>query len=325
MFDSKKKQLFTIKEKKQTTSVKQGKTPAFVQAGLKKGAETLSGNGALKYSTTGNAFVDQFGKLGEYKKPRPFAEIAKDCEALWAEDPLGCVKMSFYIRMISRTVDYIDYNQGSTKTEVPQRGAELKHEGIMRIIWLATKDVKIFKQNLILVPFVGSWKDIFTMLEYDLVYHGWAKRVLPWDYIGVFICSSLGDTRQRELLKKYLPKIKANSECTTVESQAANLIAKWICGLWYPEYKETEASDMEHAKWQAKYRRFKSSGTAHEWQKLISKRHFDRLDFSKIHGRALSLLVRSKFLKNQGLQEKYTKWVTKPTTCLLYTSDAADE
>ena len=80
MFNSKQKQLFSLGEKKSTTSV----TSLFVQAGLKKSAETLSGNGALKYSTTANPFVDQFGILGSYKQPRTFEEIAADCELLWS-------------------------------------------------------------------------------------------------------------------------------------------------------------------------------------------------------------------------------------------------
>lgn len=47
MFDSKKKSLFEVK----ATSGNTKTTSAFVNAALKTGAETLSGNGALKYST----------------------------------------------------------------------------------------------------------------------------------------------------------------------------------------------------------------------------------------------------------------------------------
>jgi len=39
-----------------------------------------------------------------------------------------------------------------------------------------------------------------------------------------------------------------------------------------------------------------------------------QIDFNTIHGRALAQLVSSKFLKNQGLGEKYAAWIaTKPT------------
>lgn len=308
MFDSKKTQLFSPKEKQKTTSA--SPKSAFVKAGLKKGAETLSGNSALKYSTTGNAFVDQFGKLGSYKAPRSFADISKDMELLWAEDPLKAAKMAFYIRMISRKVDY----EGKTTTE-PQKGAELKHEGIMRVIWLVQKTLHEdqYKSFLHVLPYVGSWHDIITMLQYDLVYHGWEGRTLPWDYTGRLILSALGDKRTSELMKKYLPQIRATSQCTTVEAQADNMIAKWICSMLFEPKNADDYSGYR------KYRRLKSSGTAHEWQKLISQKKFQLIDFAKIHGRALSLLVRSKFLKNQGLSEKYAAWVGKPETKVKYT------
>lgn len=302
MFDSKKTKLFTPPTGKTKTS-----DSPFVQAGLKKAAETRSGNNALKYSTTGSSFVDQFGKLGEYKKPRAFAEIAKDCEALWAIDPLKAIKMAFYIRTITRPTDF-----NGKITSITQRGAELKHEGIMRFIWLAQKNHSSFIKCLWAIPVLGSWKDIITMLQYDLVYHGWSAKVLNWDVMGQFILSSLRDKSTCELIKKYLPSIQPNAKCTTVEAQGDNMIAKWLCGLMYPEYVDSDVE--QHGKFHRRYRKMKSSGTAHEWQKLISQKKMNLIDFSKIHGRALSLLVRSKFLKRQGLQEKYTQWVKKPTT-----------
>lgn len=52
MFTAKKQKLFDVNKNKTS------ETNSFVEAGLKKSAETLSQNGALKYSTTGNPFVD---------------------------------------------------------------------------------------------------------------------------------------------------------------------------------------------------------------------------------------------------------------------------
>lgn len=307
MFDSKKKQLFTQKEKQVKTTSES--TPPFVQAGMKKKAQVSSGNGAVKYSTTGNPFVDQFGKVGEYKKPRPFSEIEKDCEELWAVDKLDAVKMAFYIRMITRTTDYVDpIGKPGIKLSLTQRGAEMKNEGIMRIIWLATKNRNAFIVNLPLVPVCGSWKDIITMLQIDLAYNGWGKRVLPWDAIGSFISAALREESQSELLKKYLPHIQASAKCTTVEAQADTLIGKWLCSLLFGKRDEDDYSNY------IKYRKLKSTGTAHEWQQLISRGQFQKIDFAKIHGRALSLLVRSKFLKRQKLQDKYEAWIKKDTT-----------
>lgn len=301
--------MFTAKQ--ETLFKKTSATPkeqnVFVQKGLKKTSETRSGNGALKYSTSGNPAVDQFTFLGSYKAPRSYNEIAADCETLWAFGKITCVLFMFYIRTITRVVNL--FNGAKTKTS--QKGAELKHEGIMRMIWLHSKDPNIFWANVGLFICLGSWKDIITMLQYDLVYNGWEGRVLNWEEFGKLILTYLDDKGSVELIKKYLPQIKSNNQCTTVESQADNIIGKWICSLLFGN-KESSANYK-------RYRKLKSSGTAHEWQKLISQRKFDLIDFSKIHGRALSLLVRSKFLKKQGLSEKYEAWVTKPETEVKYT------
>lgn len=274
----------------------------FLNAGLKKSAETLSGNGALKYSTTGNPFVDQFSFIGSYKQPRSFQDIEKDCEILWADSGENCVKFIYYIRLITRKVQLFD---GYT-TKDTQKGGQLKHEGIMRMIWLHQKAPKVFWKNIGLFVSVGSWQDIIKMLQYDLIHHNWENKVLDWKRFGALILSGLANENTSELLKKYLPQIKANSACKTVEAEADNMIAKWICNLVFGT-KEGSSSYK-------KYRALKTSGTAHEWQKLISQGKHNLIDFSTIHGRALTLLSRSKFLKNQGLEEKYEQWITKPET-----------
>lgn len=311
MFTTKKKQLAGSepRQSKSKSTTFGSSESAFVSGGMKKAVETRSHNGAVKYSSTGNDFVDQFGKLGTYKAPRPFAEIAKDQELLWSQNKMMTVAFTLYIRMITRVTDIF-----GKKTSVAQKGAELKHEGIMRMIWLYTKDKKAFEKNITLYLAVGSWKDIITMLQYDLVYNDWKGRILDWNFLGNLILAGLNDKTQSELLKKYLPQIKANSQCKTVEAQADNRIAKWICSLIYGN-----KTDAQPAKTYKMYRKLKSSGTAHEWQQLISQGKHNLIDFDKIHGRALNLLVRSKFLKNQGLSAKYEKWITKPTTEAKFT------
>jgi hypothetical protein len=310
MFTAKKNRLFGT-PKAQTsgvaTATKKKTTNKFVAAAAQNSARTLSGNGALKYSTTGNPFVDQFGKLGTYKAPRSYADIAKDCEILWAENPLLTVCFLFYVRMITRVVSL--FNGLSTK--LSQKGGEMRHEGIMRMIWLSQKAPSTFIKNIGLFISVGSWKDIFTMLQYDLVYNGWEGRVLDWKALGGLILSGLENDKTSNLVKKYLPQIKANSACKTVEAQADNMIAKWICSLLFGN-KQTAAEYK-------KYRLMKTSGTAHEWQKLISQHKFDRINFDTIHGRALKLLSRSKFLKNAGLEAKYAKWIGSDEAKVKYT------
>lgn len=300
MFDSKKKQLFEI-TKKESTSVN-----AFIHAATERQVVTTSGNGAKKYTTSGDDFVDQFSKLGTYKTARSFNEIASDCEILWASNPRYAVLFAFYIRTIPRKVQLMT---GAT-TETSQKGGELKHEGIMRMMWLHFKSPKIFWDNIGLFTAVGSWKDIITMLRYDLVHHGWEGRKLDWNKFGNFLLSGLNNTNTLDLIKKYLPQIRAKNACTTVDSQANVMIAKWICSLLYGG-KESSSNYK-------RYRLLKTSGTAHDWQKLISQGKHDLIDFNAVHGRALNLLVKSKYLFNQGLSEKYAAWVSKPETEVKY-------
>jgi len=304
MFDAK-------RQVEKPTSVR-STASAFVNAGLKKSAETTSGNGAMKYSTTGNPFVDQFGSIGLYKEPRSFADISADCELLWATNKLLCVVFIFYLRIITRVVTLLN----GISTKAVQKGAELKHEAIFRMLWLHIKAPQTFWKNIGLFVSVGSWKDIFTMLQYDLMYGGWDGKALDWKRFGDLILTGLENKNTSELVKKYLPTIKARSKCTTIESQSDTEIGKWICTLLFGAKMERTGS-VNYAYKQ--YRQLKSSGTAHTWQQLISQQKFDRIDFNKIHGRALTLLVRGKFLVNHGLQDKYNAWIEKPETKVKYT------
>jgi hypothetical protein len=270
--------------------------------------KTRSGNGALKFKSSGSTLVDQFTKAGNYKTPRKFSEIAADASTLWGEDPLKAVKFTLFLRTIPRIVSLPD----GSKTKNPQLGTELKHEAIMRMIWLHTVSPDSFWNNILLFVSVGSWHDVFTMLQYDLSYNGWENRQLDWDKFGELILAALNNDKTCDLVKKYLPQIKAKSQATTVDAQSNNQIAKWICYLLFGS--KTSPANYK------KYRKLKTSGSAHDWQKLISQGKFKDIDFSKIHGRALSILVKSKFLKNQGLSEKYSEWIKKPeTTAVKYT------
>lgn len=289
MFNNKKQSLFQV-----------GKSPnAFLRGASVVGNITLSENGSTKFKSTGDSFVDQFGSLGSYKEPRSFNDIAGDCEKQWADDKLTALKFIFFTRAITRSTTLIGYEKS-----FEQKGAELKHEGIMRMIWLHLKSPKTFWKNITLFISVGSWKDIITMLSYDLQYNGWEGRKLDWNKFSDLILSGLSNEGTSELIKKYLPQIKSNSSCKTLEAQADNLIAKWVCSLLFGNKGETSGHTYKM------YRKLKSSGTAHEWQKLISKRQYHKIDFSKIHGRALSLLVRGKFLDTSGLRNKYSQWAS---------------
>ena len=85
------------------------------------------------------------------------------------------------------------------------------------------------------------------------------------------------------------------------------MIAKWLCSELYGA--SGAKTDAEKYQVYRSYAKMKAAGTAHSWQQLISKQRYTEIDFDKIHGRALNLLVHSKFLENHNLKEKYQEWI----------------
>lgn len=304
MFDSKKKSLFVNEvsasaPSNSTSRIKLSDNP-FIRADLQETAVTTSlGNGARKLITTGSSFVDQFAKATNYRSPRPFSEISTDMSLLWSQDPEYALKLTFYFRMITRVTCLPD----GSKTSTTQRGQGLKHEGIFRMIWIAINHPETFWKNLPMFISAGSWKDIIIMLSYDLQYNGWEGRVLDWDNFGKIIFAGLENPGTCNLVKKYLPQIKSKSKCKTVEAQADTMIAKWICFLIFGNKGEESLTYY-------KYRKLKTSGSAHTWQQLISQQRFLEINFDTIAGRALAQLVSSKFLSNNGLEHKYEEWIS---------------
>lgn len=303
-FSKKKTSLFDNKE---TVTSQEN---AFVREGLKESSKTVSGNGALKYSTSGDAFVDNFALIANFKAPRDYAEVSKDMYKLWSINPKKCLQLAVYIRLITRETQIA--LPGETVTLDVQRGQGLKNEGIMRMLWLAIHHKPTFMANMPYFIAAGSWKDVFEMMSLDLQYHGWKGRKLDWNFMRNTILSGLANPSTSELVKKYLPTIRSVKKCKTVESQARTIIGQYLASCIYGN-KKSKKKESDSRAAQRKYRRIKRSGTAHKWQQLISQKNLLELDFNTIHGRALSLLVGSKFLKNHGLIEKYQKWIaSKP-------------
>ena len=303
MFDSKKKSLFTTPT---TTSGEQSTmvtTNPFLLSALKNTSRTNEGgNGALKYTTSGSDFVDQFAKVTEYRQPRNYSEISEDMSLLWDQNPRLTISFVIYLRLITRTVKFPD----GTRTSTTQRGQGLKHESIMRMIWLAVNHPEEFWNNVNLFVSAGSWKDIVTMLSYDLQYNGWEERVLNWEDFTDLILAGLENPKTSELVKKYLPQIKSRSKCKTVAVQADTIIGKYLCSAIFDGIENKVES-------YAKYRKLKVSGTAHVWQQLISQGRFMEINFDTVHGRALAQMVSGQFLKNNGLEETFEKWMaSKP-------------
>ena len=270
---------------------------------VKKVEYTTSGNGALKLTSTGDPFVDQFGLISQYRQLRPYSSISKDMQELWNIDPMYTLKLLFYIRLITRKVKF----SNGTETSKVQKGAGLRHEAFMRMLWLAVNHSETFYKNLPLFITIGSWKDIIQLMSYDLQYHGWDNKVLDFNKMSDFILAGLENPNTCNLVKKFLPTIKAKSKCRTLESQADTIIGKF---LTHKLFDGGEFSPKLHSKNYHLYRKLKSSGTAHEWQQMISRSQFN-IDFSKVHGRALALLVSGNYLKNHNLEKDYENWIKK--------------
>lgn len=271
---------------------------------VKKVEYTTSGNGALKLTSTGDPFVDQFGLISQYRQLRPYSSISKDMQELWDIDPMYTMKLSFYIRLITRKVKF----HNGTETSKVQKGAGLRHEAFMRMLWLAVNHSETFYKNLPLFITIGSWKDIIQLMSYDLQYHGWDNKVLDFDKMSDFILAGLENPNTCNLVKKFLPTIKAKSKCRTLESQANTIIGKFLA---HKLFGDGEFSPKLHSNNSyCLYRKLKSSGTAHEWQQMISRSQFN-IDFSKVHGRALALLVSGNYLRNHNLEKDYEEWIKK--------------
>lgn len=287
---------------KLTQLIDSSKENQFLKEGIKISSETVSGNGAKKYSTSGDDFVDNFANISNFREPRSYDEVAQDMSVLWSQNPLLCLKLAVYIRLITRQSKIVNE---SVDTLSVQRGQGLKNEGIMRLLWIAVNHPKVFKANINLFISAGSWRDIIQLMSLDLQYNGWNNRVLDWDFLLSVIHGGLINPETTDLVRKYLPTIRTNGRAKTIGAQANTLIGRWLARRLFPATSKYDAYNQ--------YRVLKSTGKAHQWQQLISNQLYSKINFDTIAGRALALLVGSDFLKNHNLIDKYTEWImSKP-------------
>lgn len=248
-------------------------------------ARTFTENGDGAFVTIGSKLMDQFGMAGTFRG-RPIDDVFQDQDALWLENPAGTLRLMFYLRCITRNT-----NDASGKPfGGRQKGQGNKDESLKRMLWLAKNHPKTFMANWLLIPAVGSWKDVWTLLYMDR-------------HIGVEAFSD--EMRNRiyrematvddQLARKYMPRIKSLRKCTTERSRIMNELAR--------EYAEVLGLDL------VGYNRFKSSGTAHKFQQQITRQEYNEIDWGRVPGKALSLIIASKFITKHKLTDKFIKWV----------------
>lgn len=241
-------------------------------------------NGGMSYASIGTSLMDQFAKAGT-ARGRDLNEVFADQSALWAENPDYALKFPFYLRMITRK----DKLFGGDTTETVQKGMGARDEAFKRLLWIANYHPTVFYKNLWLLPIVGSWKDLWVMLSMD--------STLNKSAFFELMAEGINDVNHKDLVKKYMPQIRANSKCKTSWAKTTNQLAKDFASF---------------AGWSAKdYREFKSTGKAHEFQRYICSGLYNMLNFNAIPGKALLNLVSGDFLEKHSLGDKYVEWLQK--------------
>lgn len=253
---------------------------------------TRTTNGAIAYTTTFSALVDQFGVSGNYMN-RSYDDVCKDMESLWSnEDKNSALRFVFYLRMITRNV-----NINNKKTEKVQKGLGLKDEFIKRLLWLANNEHETFLKNLWIVPLVGSWKDLFVLMHYDLIL---GVNCLNRKEIYALIASCLKNNAQTDLIKKYIPRVESMKKCKTDWAKNTNRFAKELAN-----FLGMTRLDYNH---------MKSKGNAHTFQKIICNGDYTKLVWDCIPGKALRLLINGNFIQNHKLEESIKQWIdSKPS------------
>ena len=263
-------------------------TNAFINAvGFK--SQTWTENGAVTNITTNSALVDQFGKAGNFRG-RAIAEVFNEQAQIWNENAEAALRFPFYLRMVTRKVKV----NADNETDKVQSGQGARDESFKRLLWVALEHPEAFYNNVWALPLVGSWKDLWTLMFYDIKEN--TKCLNQKAIFEVIAQGMLCDTHV-DLIKKYMPRIKSQSKCKTDWTKITNNLAKAFATQMGISYKE--------------YNKMKASGKAHDFQKLICSRNYKDLNWNHIPGRALNLLVSSKFLSNHNLKEDYTQWILK--------------
>ena len=260
---------------------------AFVREATMGCGSAYTENGAVSYGSFGSTLMDQFGKAGAYRG-RALEDVFADQSALWAADAESALRFPFYLRMITRK----DKGFNGYETETVQRGQGARDEAFKRMLWIAKYHPEVFYKNLWVLPIVGSWKDIWVLLSMD--------DTLDKASFFKIVAEGINDEYHRDLVKKYLPRIRSNSKCKTEWAAKTNQLAKEFALF---------------AGWSPKdYRTFKSTGKAHEFQRYICAGLYSTLNFNAIPGKALLNLVSGKFLDKHNLTDRYIKWLkTQPT------------
>lgn len=227
-------------------------------------------NGAVSYSTTGlekfGPCLDYFAKAGTYTN-RSQEDVNADMVRIFADDEKVALSIVFALRLITRKPNVEGIQESQT-------GFGRRDEFFKACVWLANNKPELLYNNLHLIPVFGCWKDFLQSPLID---------ALDRQKVYELFSQNLGD----DLLRKYLPQIRSSKNARTDRDKERIEWAKGFC-----RYLKINA---------AEYRRLKSSGQGHIWQKQMTKKEWDDINFNGIPGKAFFLHTMQK-----GRQDKQT-------------------
>lgn len=248
---------------------------------------TRTENGALSNSSSGSIGLDYFAKCGTYRG-RSLEDVFADISSIWNEDPKQALQIIFYNRMITRK------SKGFTASQNVQAGQGNRDEFRKALVWVARYHPEVLNKNLWIVPLIGCWKDLWHM---DLI------EDLDQDKVYDLIAKGIECDYNRDLVAKYLPRVRSKSNIYNERHVRLNAFAYGL---------------MKHLSWSpVQYRKFKSNGKAHDFQKKMSKGLFHEIDFNSIPGKALYQMVNNKGMDNKttferhGIDVAYLDWIQK--------------
>jgi hypothetical protein len=161
-----------------------------------------------------------------------------------------------------------------------QTGYGRRDEFYKAITWLHNMRPQLLYRNLHLIPFFGCWKDLLTEPLINL---------LDRQKVYELVKANLDDG----LVRKYLPQMRSKKKTRSKRDAARS---QWAAGF----AKFMGISQQE-------YRKLKSSGTAHIWQKQMGRKEWDKINFNGIPGKAMLLHTSQKGKDKQTVFERHNQ------------------
>ena len=227
-------------------------------------------NGAVSHATTGflkgSACLDYFSKVGTYVK-RPQSVVDLDMVKIFSDDPELAIKIVFGTRLITRKPNGLPQALDSEPGVVElapeyenQTGFGRKDEFYKAVLWMLRNENTRLYKNLHLIPLFGCWKDFLSEPLLSNIPVTWVYK----------LCK---DNLDSQLLRKYLPQIRSKGNVRTPRD---GMRSSWAKG--FAKYLGISEQD---------YRKLKSQGAAHVWQRQMGRGEWDKIHFNGIPGRAM--------------------------------------